>query len=211
MAGGVKGFMDFLFKAPDPYKQQRESIRNIIRDIQMEFPEIEQAIRTQGATQFGGMARRLEDVGAAGGAPREQTAQRLISAGLGTQRNVMGTLGDVKMQKARILQNIAGIIGSLPPPPADTTGQQIFGTIGQGLGMLPGMIGQQGQSGGTPGGNQGVMNQLMAGTHPTQANLLAPAGGQQPAGNQMLPFGMSNIQAQSMDFLKYLQPLGIGI
>ena len=195
MAGGVKGFMDFLFKAPDPYKQQREGIRNIIRDIQMEFPEIEQAIRTQGATQFGGMARRLEDVGAAGGAPREQTTQNLLSAGLGTQRNVMGTLGDVKMKKAQILQNIAGIIGSLPPPPADTTGQQIFGTIGQGLSMLPQMFGQQGQSGGTPGGNQGAMNQAMAGTGPFQ-NLLAPAGGQQPAGmgtGTMIP-GWAEIQ-----------------
>ena len=87
--GKIKDFVHEIFTAPDPHRNQRESIKRIIQDIKTSFPEVEHAIREQAQASYGGVSRRLQDFGAATGAPDSLTAQRLISAGHGTERNML--------------------------------------------------------------------------------------------------------------------------
>jgi len=128
--GGLKS----LFQPKeDPYADIREEMQRIIAQIETEFPRLRGALRTREAVQRGGLVRRQQDFGAAAGLPENVVAQNINQAELGSMRNLDEALGRMDQQKMSTLERIAGLTGSLPPKPMDTSGQDLLGLGIQGL------------------------------------------------------------------------------
>ena len=213
--GKFNQFISNIFNAPDPYARQKESIRRIIKDIQLEFPEVERSLKTQANVAYGGMARRAQDYGAATGAPASLTAQRLIDTGLGTQRNLLQSLGEAKQRKSQMLMNIASLVGGLPGDAIDTSVQDLMSLSTKWAtgGFAPLVLGAGGQPGGMLPQNLNLGPGLGGGQTPVMQAPAVPAppvmGGQNfPSMNPQMGGSMfPQVQPPKMQTgLPYLDP-----
>ena len=140
----VSAVGSLLQGSQDPDRWKREELKKLIEEIKTQFPQLEAAMRTREAVERGGMLRRISDVGAAGGLPRNVISQNITSTSLGSQRNLGEQLGQLDMRKMQLLQNLAGIIGQVPQeqggfPWSDLMGLSVYDFLGQGgFGQLGG-------------------------------------------------------------------------
>jgi len=129
-AGGIKS----LFGADsDPYEQNRKPMLEIMEKIEAEFPKLAQVIKDRASVQASQLRNRMQDVGAAGGLPRNVVAQNMLSADLGVRGQMGEQLGKLDVLKMNTLQDMAGLAERLPPKPEDWSGAQLLGTGIQGL------------------------------------------------------------------------------
>ncbi len=147
---------------PDEYK--REELKKLIAELKGQFPKMAAALRTREGVERGGLMRRISDVGAAGGMPREATMQRMVQGSMGSQRNLNEALAGLDEQKLRTLQNIGGMIQGMPQEQTGFPWEQLLsvslydliggGPLSTGLGNLGGGQG----TGGGPGLMEGFKN-----------------------------------------------------
>lgn len=152
VSAGVGGLTSLFGPKQDPHAQQRAEMQRLMAEIQAEFPDLSESLKTQSAQQSATMTRQIQDQGAAGGMPRNVIAQNVKQTQLGMSRNLMDALAKLKMQKVGTMQSLAGIAGNLPPTPVDTSGQDLLSLGIQGLGAF----GFPGSGGGGGGPSQGI-------------------------------------------------------
>jgi len=162
---GLAAVGSLLQPEQDPQAAQREQLQALIEEIKGQFPDLEKGIRTREAVSRGAGLRRISDVGAAGRLPRNVILQRQNQFQLGSQRNLEDALTRLSQQKLGTLQNLAGIIGSLPPEQVDNTFQDLLGLSLQDLlggGPISSFLGGLGQQQPGSGGVQGLTLQSPA-------------------------------------------------